>query len=249
MMMKINLIAVKNFPVIKPGDNISKEILTSIAKQRLKLLPEDIIVIAHKIVSISQGRFVDLSKVRISKKAIQLSKRTGKDRSFCQLVLENSKDIIKASKNVIITRDKLGLVAANAGIDQSNIKYKNTALLLPKNPNLSAKKISLAISNSFDKNLPVIIADSVGRPWRYGLTQISIGSYGIKPLKSYKKDLYNNPLYETEVPIVDELASTAGLLMEKDVGIPVVLIRGYNYLRSKENSNLLLRSKNNDIFK
>jgi coenzyme F420-0:L-glutamate ligase/coenzyme F420-1:gamma-L-glutamate ligase len=249
MMMKIKLIAVKNFPVIKPGDNISKEILTSIAKQRLKLLPEDIIVIAHKIVSISQGRFVDLSKVRISKKAIQLSKRTGKDRSFCQLVLENSKDIIKASKNVIITRDKLGLVAANAGIDQSNIKYKNTALLLPKNPNLSAKKISLAISNSFDKNLPVIIADSVGRPWRYGLTQISIGSYGIKPLKSYKKDLYNNDLYETEVPIVDELASTAGLLMEKDVGIPVVLIRGYNYLRSKENSNLLLRSKNNDIFK
>lgn len=248
-MMKIKLIAVKNFPVIKPGDNISKEILTSIAKQRLKLLPEDIIVIAHKIVSISQGRFVDLSKVRISKKAIQLSKRTGKDRSFCQLVLENSKDIIKASKNVIITRDKLGLVAANAGIDQSNIKYKNTALLLPKNPNLSAKKISLAISNSFDKNLPVIIADSVGRPWRYGLTQISIGSYGIKPLKSYKKDLYNNDLYETEVPIVDELASTAGLLMEKDVGIPVVLIRGYNYLRSKENSNLLLRSKNNDIFK
>ena len=117
------------------------------------------------------------------------------------------------------------------------------------NPNASARKISRAIYEETGKKLGIIITDSVGRPWRHGLTQISIGSFGISPIKKYKKDLFKNNLYDTEVPIVDEIASAAGILMEKDIGIPVVLIKGYNYMKSNKDSNILLRSGENDIFK
>ena len=120
---------------------------------------------------------------------------------------------------------------------------------MPLNPNKSAKMISEDIYKNLKKNIGVIISDSIGRPWRHGLTQISIGSYGVKSLRKYDKDIYGKPLHDTDVPVVDEVASAAGLLMEKDLGVPVVLIRGYNYQKSKRGSNVLLRSDKNDIFK
>lgn len=122
-------------------------------------------------------------------------------------------------------------------------------VLLPLNPNASARRVSKAIHKETKKDIAIIISDSIGRPWRYGLTQISIGSYGILPIKRYKKDIFKNPLYDTDIPIVDEIASAAGILMEKDIGIPVVLIKGYNYSNSNKNSSVLLRSDKNDIFK
>ena len=165
------------------------------------------------------------------------------------MILDNSKKIIKIKKGVIIIENRLGIITANAGIDQSNINKKDFCLLLPLNPNATARKISQAIYQETGKKLGIIISDSVGRPWRHGLTQISIGSFGISPIKKYKKDLFKNKLYDTEVPIVDEIASAAGILMEKDIGIPVVLIKGYNYMKSNKDSNILLRSGENDIFK
>ena len=156
--------------------------------------------------------------------------------------------IIKISKNFIITKDKNGIIAANAGVDQSNLKYSDRALLLPKNPNKSAKRISLEIEKRFKKSIPVIISDSVGRPWRNGLTQIAIGSYGIKSIIKYDKDLYNKRLYDTDIPLVDEISSAAGLLMIKNAGIPVVIIRGYNYIPVKQGLKNIVRSEKNDVF-
>ena len=245
----MNLIPLTGIPKVKPGDEISTFIIKSIKRKKIKISKNDLIVIAHKIISISENRFVELNKVKVGKRAISLSKKIGKSKEFCQLILDNSKKIIKIKKGVIITENRLGIITANAGIDQSNINKKDFCLLLPLNPNATARKISQAIYQETGKKLGIIISDSVGRPWRHGLTQISIGSFGISPIKKYKKDLFKNNLYDTEVPIVDEIASAAGILMEKDIGIPVVLIKGYNYMKSNKDSNILLRSGENDIFK
>ena len=248
-MNSMNLIPLTGIPKVKPGDEISTFIIKSIKRKKIKISKNDLIVIAHKIVSISENRFVELNKVKVGKRAISLSKKINKSKEFCQLILDNSKKIIKIKKGVIITENRLGIITANAGIDQSNINKKDFCLLLPLNPNATARKISQAIYQETGKKLGIIISDSVGRPWRHGLTQISIGSFGISPIKKYKKDLFKNNLYDTEVPIVDEIASAAGILMEKDIGIPVVLIKGYNYMKSNKDSNILLRSGENDIFK
>ena len=248
-MNNINLIPLTGIPKVKVGDEISTLIIKSIKRKKIKITKNDLIVIAHKIVSISENRFVELNKVKVGKRAISLSKKIDKSKEFCQLILDNSKKIIKIKKGVIITENRLGIITANAGIDQSNINKKDFCLLLPLNPNATARKISQAIYQETGKKLGIIISDSVGRPWRHGLTQISIGSFGISPIKKYKKDLFKNNLYDTEVPIVDEIASAAGILMEKDIGIPVVLIKGYNYMKSNKDSNILLRSGENDIFK
>ena len=248
-MNSMNLIPLTGIPKVKPGDEISTFIIKSIKRKKIKISKNDLIVIAHKIVSISENRFVELNKVKVGKRAISLSKKVDKSKEFCQLILDNSKKIIKIKKGVIITENRLGIITANAGIDQSNINKKDFCLLLPLNPNATARKISQAIYQETGKKLGIIISDSVGRPWRHGLTQISIGSFGISPIKKYKKDLFKNNLYDTEVPIVDEIASAAGILMEKDIGIPVVLIKGYNYMKSNKDSNILLRSGENDIFK
>ena len=248
-MNNINLIPLTGIPKVKVGDEISTLIIKSIKRNKIKISKNDLIVIAHKIISISENRFVELNKVKVGKHAISLSKKIDKSKEFCQLILDNSKKIIKIKKGVIITENRLGIITANAGIDQSNINKKDFCLLLPLNPNATARKISRAIYQETGKKLGIIIADSVGRPWRHGLTQISIGSFGISPIKKYKRDLFKNNLYDTEVPIVDEIASAAGILMEKDIGIPVVLIKGYNYKKSNKDSNILLRSGENDIFK
>ena len=248
-MNSMNLIPLTGIPKVKPGDEISTFIIKSIKRKKIKISKNDLIVIAHKIVSISENRFVELNKVKVGKRAISLSKKIDKSKEFCQLILDNSKKIIKIKKGVIITENRLGIITANAGIDQSNINKKDFCLLLPLNPNATARKISQAIYQETGKKLGIIISDYVGRPWRHGLTQISIGSFGISPIKKYKKDLFKNNLYDTEVPIVDEIASAAGILMEKDIGIPVVLIKGYNYMKSNKDSNILLRSGENDIFK
>ena len=248
-MNSMNLIPLTGIPKVKPGDEISTFIIKSIKRKKIKISKNDLIVIAHKIVSISENRFVELNKVKVGKRAISLSKKIDKSKEFCQMILDNSKKIIKIKKGVIITENRLGIITANAGIDQSNINKKDFCLLLPLNLNATARKISQAIYQETGKKLGIIISDSVGRPWRHGLTQISIGSFGISPIKKYKKDLFKNNLYDTEVPIVDEIASAAGILMEKDIGIPVVLIKGYNYMKSNKDSNILLRSGENDIFK
>ena len=248
-MKKVELIPLKGIPKIKPGDNIPSLIISALRRKKITLSGNDLIVIAHKIISISENRFVSLSSQKVSKKAELLSQKTGKSKEICQLILDNSTRVIKSKKGVIITENKLGVITANAGIDQSNIDEKDAVVLLPLNPNASARRISKAIHKETKKDIAIIISDSIGRPWRYGLTQISIGSYGILPIKKYKKDIFKNPLYDTDIPIVDEIASAAGILMEKDIGIPVVLIKGYNYSNSNKNSSVLLRSDKNDIFK
>ena len=248
-MNKVELIPVQGLPSIDPGDNIPLIISQALEQNNLILNQNDILVIAHKIVSISEKRLVNIQKVKAGKKAILMAKKCKKDPKLIQLILDNAKDVLRINKDFLITRDLNGIVAANSGIDQSNYFHKDFAVLLPKNSNKSAKKISLDLKKSLNKDISVIITDSVGRPWRNGLTQIALGSFGIPSIISYEKDLYDSPLFDTDIPIVDELCSTAGILMIKDKGIPVVIIRGYNYSFIKQGLRNIIRSEKNDIFK
>ena len=249
MMNKVELIPVQGLPSIDPGDNIPLIISQALEQNNLILNQNDILVIAHKIVSISEKRLVNIQEVKAGKKAILMAKKCKKDPKLIQLILNNAKDVLRINKDFLITRDLNGIVAANSGIDQSNYFHKDFAVLLPKNSNKSAKKISLDLKKILNKDISVIITDSVGRPWRNGLTQIALGSFGIPSIISYKKDLYDSPLFDTDIPIVDELCSTAGILMIKDKGIPVVIIRGYNYSFIKQGLRNIIRSEKNDIFK
>ncbi len=247
-MKKIEIIPLKNFPHIKQKVNIGDEIVKCIKKNKITIKENDIFVIAHKIISISEGRTVELSDIRVSSKAKTLSKIVEKDPRVIQLIINESKELIKINPKFILTRDKYGVIAANAGVDQSNISGDEKALLLPRNANKSAKEISIKILDEFDINTSIIISDSVGRPWRNGLTQIAIGSYGLPSVVSYNIDLYGNELFDTDVPVIDELSSAGGLLMIKNLGIPVVIIRGYNYSFIKKGIKKLIRSREDDIF-
>ena len=248
-MNKVELIPVQGLPSIDPGDNIPLIISQALEQNNLILNQNDILVIAHKIISISEKRLVNIQEVKAGKKAILMAKKCKKDPKLIQLILNNAKDVLRINKDFLITRDLNGIVAANSGIDQSNYFHKDFAVLLPKNSNKSAKKISLDLKKILNKDISVIITDSVGRPWRNGLTQIALGSFGIPSIISYEKDLYDSPLFDTDIPIVDELCSTAGILMIKDKGIPVVIIRGYNYSFIKQGLRNIIRSEKNDIFK
>ena len=231
-MNHLKIIALQDFPLIEPGDDLSKIILNSINNNNINIDDNDVLVIAQKIVSKSENRYVDLEKVKISEEAKKLSLELKKDERLVQLIMNESNKIISTNKNVIIVEHKLGLININAGIDLSNISQtKNQALLLPENPSKSAKKIQENLSKVLNKNISLIITDSMTRPYRYGVINFALASYNIQSLIDLKgeKDLYENKLKGTEVAVSDELASAAGLLMgQGSEGLPVILIKGFD---------------------
>lgn len=193
-----------------------------------------------------------------SQKAIKLAQIHEKDPRLIELILSESSQIIRISKKNLIVETKHGFICANAGIDQSNVSNDaHYVLLLPENPDNSAKKLRDSIYNLTRKSVSVIIADTFGRPFRRGQTNIAIGIAGINSLKSYigQEDSYGKRLRVTEIAVVDELASAAELVMGKTSQIPVVIIRGYKYKpvsHEKENEptiRSLLRNKNEDLFR
>ncbi|MFZ0345820.1 MAG: coenzyme F420-0:L-glutamate ligase [Nitrososphaeraceae archaeon] len=250
---EIRVLPVRVLRDVRPGDNLYSLILRSLVHNKIILEDGDIVVIAQKIVSKAEGQIVRLSSLIPSSVAIQLAKRYKKDPRTTELVLRQSKNIVKISNGVIISETKHGFICANAGVDQSNImNSEETALLLPDDPDASAKKIMLMLKEKTNREIAVIITDSFGRPFRNGQTNVAIGIAGINPIMSYvgKKDMYGKKLKVTEIAVVDELASTAELVMGKSKGIPIAVIRGFDFIRS-ENAliNGLIREREKDLFR
>jgi coenzyme F420-0:L-glutamate ligase/coenzyme F420-1:gamma-L-glutamate ligase len=221
--------------------------------QRIELADGDIVVIAQKIVSKAEGQIVPLNSLVPSDFALRIAEAYGKDPRVTELILRQSKSIVKVSNGVIITETKHGFICANAGIDQSNIMNGDeNALLLPNDPDGSAKQIMNMFKEKTNRDLAVIITDSFGRPFRNGQTNVAIGIAGLSPVKSYigEKDMYGKTLKVTEIAIVDELASAAELVMGKSIGAPIAIVRGYNYAKS-ENASIseLIRPKEKDLFR
>jgi coenzyme F420-0:L-glutamate ligase/coenzyme F420-1:gamma-L-glutamate ligase len=247
-MNSLTLQSLDNLPDINPGDNLAEIIFKSITKTNTKVLEGTIFVIAQKIVSKSENRYINLDTVTPSNQAIELSKKLDKSANFIELVLRESNSIISSNNNVLIVEHKLGFININAGIDRSNIDQStNQVLLLPEDPNQSAEDIGNELSILLGIKVHIIISDSMTRAYRYGITGFAIGSSGINCLldKKGSSDMYGNTLVTTEIAAGDELAAAASILMgQGDQRKPIVLINGY-----KDNTKVTTNAKALGILK
>ncbi len=230
---------------IEPSDNISKLILDSVA-----LNDGDILVIAQKIISKQEGRIIDLSSVIPSLLAEGISSQYHKDPRIVELILSESKRIVRMGNEIIIVQTNSGFICANAGVDESNVK-DGYATLLPVDSDVSAKIIRDKIKESADKNVAVIISDTFGRPFRMGQTNCAIGISGLDPLLDYAGtlDSFGNTLHVTEIAIADEFSAAAELVMKKALKCPVAIIRDYSFDFEEHKITKLIRPENEDLFK
>lgn len=261
-MSNIQIIGLKDIPLIKKGDDISQIIIKAVANNNLTIEDGDIFVIAQTIISKTNGRVRNLENISVSQEATEIfenilpkAKNLGisaKSPELIQLILDESKEIIKA-EHVLITETNHGFICANAGIDKSNFEGKTIVGLLPQKPDEDAQKIRQEIKSITQKNVAIIISDSFGRPFRIGAVGVAIGVSGINPIldKRGSKDLFGYELQSTIIGHVDSIASAAQLVMgEADEGIPVVLIRGYKFNFDKNTSiSSILRRGELDLFR
>jgi coenzyme F420-0:L-glutamate ligase/coenzyme F420-1:gamma-L-glutamate ligase len=254
-MTTTELIALDHFPLVQPGDNLVTLILDCCQKNNLQLQRGDVVVLAQKIVSKAENRYVDLKTIIPSPAAIDLARKTNKDARAMEVLLGESKEVLKTRTNVVIVEHQNGYVHANAGIDHSNIQQvegRELLLLLPKNPDASATTIRQSIKENIDVDISVIINDSFGRPFRNGVCGVCIGSSGFEVIdnKIGHKDLFGNILQITEVAVADEIAAAASMMMgQADEGKPVVIVRGVKLKASDAGSHKLLRNKSEDLFR
>ena len=250
-MFRMNLFAPENIPEITSGDNLGRIFIDCLKREQFSLTDGDIVVVAHKIVSKAENRCIFLNDVIPSDRAKELGKITGKDARLIELMLHESKEVLKVRQGLIITRHRLGFVCANAAIDQSNADGKDCVILLPKDPDKSARDIRKSIKQESGKTVAVIINDSHGRPFREGAIGIAVGIAGINPMLSYigKKDRYGYVMRSSVEAIADEMASAATLLMgQGSESRPMVIIRGIPYGAGDEGKKSLIRPPKLDLF-
>ena len=231
-MNEIRIIPIEGIPEIKVDDNLAEITFDVLNKSEIGIQKNDIFVVTQKIVSKSEGMERDLSNY-----------------DFDELLQSESKKIIRKRGDLVIAKTHHGFICANAGIDKSNIK-KNSALLLPEDPNKSADKFRKRFESLANLPVAVIVSDTFGRAWRKGQVNFAIGSSGINLIDSYigKLDSFDNELNATEIAVIDELASAAELVMKKTIDIPIAIIRGVDYKSSKLNASELIREDNEDFF-
>ena len=230
---------------IEPSDDISDIILKS-----EKLNDGDIIVIAQKIISKQEGRLIDLSTVTTSLLAEGIGSQYQKDPKIIELILSESKRIVRMKHRILIVETNQGFICANAGIDESNIR-EGYATLLPVNSDISAQRIRKKIFEQSNKNVAVIISDTFGRPFRMGQTNHAIGISGLNPILDYEGtlDSFNKILRVTEIAIADELTSASELVMGKSLKCPFAIIRDYSFKVGEHTINELIRSEHEDFFR
>lgn len=240
---------------MKPGDDLAALLIAALERSGLQPVAGDILVVAQKIVSKAEGRIVDLATVAPSARAHDLAGVTGKDPRLLELVLTESTEVLRAKKNVIIVAHRLGLVMANAGIDQSNVEAEGSAemaLLLPENPDASAAKLKKRLDAHLGVALGVVISDSFGRAWRLGTTGIAIGAAGVPSLIDQRGeiDMNGRVLMVTETAFADSVAAAAVLVMgEAAEGTPAALVRTPVRRAPEKPASVLVRAKDEDMFR
>ena len=246
----ITIIGLNGLPLVKEGDDLGRIVVECMKRQGAEILDGDVIVVAQKIVSKSEGRVLDLVDVTPSLFAKEIARRTRRNSRHVEAVLRETRRIVRMQKSHLITQTKHGFVCANAGIDRSNVEGKSRVVLLPEDPDKSASTIRDRIFALTRRDVAVIISDTFGRPWRLGYVNVALGVAGMKPLKDYRgiKDMFNRDLTVTVMAVADELASAAELVMNKTDGVPVAIIRGYSYLGGDGSGKELIRPPELDMF-
>lgn len=250
MTSKIELIAVPGIPEVGEGDDVAALIGRALSDTGITPVEGDVVVVAQKIVSKAEGRVVNLDSVEPSPRASAWAEAYDKDPRVVEVVLRESKRIVRMERGVLISETEHGFVCANAGVDTSNVAA-GVVTLLPKDSDASAKAIRSSLEEKFGVRIAVIVSDTFGRPWREGLVNVALGVSGIAPLIDYRghRDSYGNALKVTVIAIADELSSAAELLMKKSTGVPVVIVRGFEYEASESSSRELIRSSELDLFR
>ncbi|MFX0107687.1 MAG: coenzyme F420-0:L-glutamate ligase [Candidatus Hodarchaeota archaeon] len=246
----IILHGVRGLPLVQSGDKIADLLFSTLQEEEWELQENDILVIAHTIVSKAEGRVVNRDEVRISKHAAKIASENGFDPVHVELALQESSEIIR-SKGVLITETVSGYICNFSGVDRSNAP-EESFLLLPLNPDHSAARIRAEIMSQCGFPVAVIISDTQGRPWRRGSVNVAIGCAGINAFhyNRGRKDLYGRTLERSTICQVDELASAAEPLMgQADEGVPIVIIRGYSYMDGTEECRHIHREKESDLFR
>ena len=252
---RIVLTALLDIPSVGPGDDISTIVETALDRNKIVLEPGDVIVITHKIVSKAEDRYVDLDKIIPSDYARCLADEVGKDPRLVEVILSESTEVVRKSRGILITEHRLGFVAANAGVDSSNIEHiegHSRVLLLPTNPDNICSEIQNRIQTVTGVCVGIIINDSHGRAWRNGTVGLALGSSGIPALLDLRgfPDIFGVDLKITQVGLADEIAAAASLLMGQGNEMrPVVHVRGVPYPLSEGKASDLLRNKQEDLFR
>jgi coenzyme F420-0:L-glutamate ligase/coenzyme F420-1:gamma-L-glutamate ligase len=240
-------------PAVEAGDDLAALLLGALRRAGLTLADGDVLVVAQKVVSKAEGRFVDLATVVASPEAARLAGVTGKDPRLVQVILDQSRAVLRAAPGVLIVETRHGFVCANAGVDQSNVgRGPGWVTLLPADPDASARRLRAALERATGARLAVVVNDSHGRPWRQGVLGLAIGAAGLAAVDDLRGrlDLFGRPLTATTVGVVDALAAAAGLVMgQADEGVPAVLVRGAQVPPGDEGAVAVQRPRAEDLFR
>jgi coenzyme F420-0:L-glutamate ligase / coenzyme F420-1:gamma-L-glutamate ligase len=244
--MRLEIIGLAGFPEVRPGDDLAALIGQAAAQQGQPIDRSVVLAVAQKVVSKAEGAVVDLRGIEPSPLARSWATEWGKDPRLMELILSQSRRIVKMDRGVLIVENRLGFVCANAGVDQSNTKGDDFATVLPPDPDASASRLHRALGCG-----AVLITDTFGRPWREGLVDVAIGVSGMEPLEDFRgsPDRRGRPLAATIIAIADQLAAAAGLLMRKSDGCPAVLLRGVEWQPAEGSVRPLIRRPEQDLFR
>lgn len=253
----MSMFRLMGLPDFQAGDDLAQSIIDTLNTQNQTLLAGDILVIAHKVVSKSEGACAYLDDVTSSEEAIELAKKVNKDPRKVEVILSQSSRIVRAMKRpdqdegVLIAEHKKGYICANAAVDESNADHPGQLILLPEDPDKSAREICNILEAHFGCDLGVVISDTFGRPWRLGQTNVAIGLANVPGVMHMlgEEDAFGRPLSVTAPAFGDELAAASGLLMEKSAKSPVIIFRGLDWPRTDSSSKDLMRAHNEDLFR
>jgi coenzyme F420-0:L-glutamate ligase/coenzyme F420-1:gamma-L-glutamate ligase len=255
MTREVTLTALSGIKLIEPGDDLGAITVAALRDNGLVPRDGDVLVVAQKIVSKAEGRYVDVATVRPSERAIALAAEVDKDPRFVEVVLSEAKRVVRHRPGLLIVEHRLGFVMANAGIDHSNVAAPDggeRVLLLPVDPDGSAQALRRHLMDVFGVDLGVVISDSFGRPWRKGTVGVALGAAGLPAFVDLRgrPDLFGRELLVTETGFADEIAAAAGLLMgQADEAIPMVLVRGLTWSARDLPVAALIRPAEHDLFR
>jgi coenzyme F420-0:L-glutamate ligase / coenzyme F420-1:gamma-L-glutamate ligase len=252
---KLTITALRGVKLVEPGDDLGAVTVEALAANGLAPQDSDVLVVAQKIVSKAEGRYVDLTTVSPSERAIELARELDKDPRFVEVVLSESRRVVRHRPGLLIVEHRLGFVMANAGIDHSNLptaEGHERVLLLPSDPDGSAQRLREHLDGALGTKIGIIISDSFGRPWRKGTVGVALGAAGLPAFIDMRgrPDLFGRELQVTETGFADEIAAAAGLVMgQADEALPIVLVRGLGWSAPELPAAALVRPAEHDLFR
>ncbi len=250
-MTEIRIFPVRGMGETRPGDNLAEAILGALEQQGERLLAGDVVVVTQKVVSKAEGQIVNPADYEPSAFAEEIARQGKKDAHHQEVVLRQTRRIVRMDRGVLIAESKHGFICANAGVDESNVDGGRMLTLLPEDSDASAQRLREEFSRRVGADVAVIISDSFGRPWREGQVNVAIGLAGMSAFQDYRgqSDSYGYEMHVSVLAVADELASAAELVMGKLDRVPVAVIRGYAYTPAEGNAQSLIRNAANDLFR